>query len=177
MRPGISVRPLQSITSAFCALIDFLETSRMVGPSTSTETPPFDSSAWGSSSLAFLNRTCAIQASVIRVRSVVMAMRAMHMTVLDFFRRCCPNVQNATVETQSFARPRVIAVQHDFAVGNVGDREDDAAPWLVVRLRKRLELHANLNVGRQLADRFDLDELGIVLAESGRRLHVTRARG
>ncbi len=40
MRPGISVRPLQSITSAFGALIGFAETSRIVSPSTSTETPP-----------------------------------------------------------------------------------------------------------------------------------------
>src|SRR3954471_20330669 len=61
MRPGMSVRPRQSITSAFAALTGFAETSRIVSSSTSTETPPSMASARGSSSAAFLNRVCAIR--------------------------------------------------------------------------------------------------------------------
>jgi len=73
MRPGISVRPLQSITSALGALIAFAETSRTVSPSTSTDMPPCTASAYGSRSFAFLNRICAIAKDLPRRSGAVAA--------------------------------------------------------------------------------------------------------
>ncbi len=82
------------------------------------------------------------------------------------------HVENLAVEAQPLAGPRVIAVEDDLAVRDVGDREHHAAAVLVVGAGVRLELHADLDLGRQPVGRLELDELGIVVAESVFRLDV-----
>ena len=103
---------------------------------------------------------------------VVVGARAVHVAVLDLFGRRCPDVENLAVEAQALAGPRVIAVEDDFAVRDVGDREDRAAAVLIVGARMRLELHAYLDLRRQPVCALQLDELGIVIAESVFRLDV-----
>ena len=66
------------------------------------------------------------------------------------------HVEDLAIEAQPLAGPRMVAVEHDLAVGDVGDGEDDAAPWLVALVRVRLELHADRDVRRQAVGRLDL---------------------
>jgi hypothetical protein len=54
IRPGISVRPPQSMTSAFASWIGLAETSLIKSPSTTSSWPPRNSPAPGSSISKFL---------------------------------------------------------------------------------------------------------------------------
>ena len=54
IRPGISVRPPQSMTLALASLIGLAETSLIVSPSTTSSWPPRNSPASGSSISKFL---------------------------------------------------------------------------------------------------------------------------
>ena len=63
-------------------------------------------------------------AFVIVVIVMMMAMRAMHMAVRDFFVGRRAHFGHVQVETQGHAGQRMIAVQHDLVVGDIGDGED-----------------------------------------------------
>ncbi len=62
IRPGISVRPPQSITAAPADLIGLSDVSLTVSPSTSSSKPPCSSPTSGSSNWKFRNRNCVIVA-------------------------------------------------------------------------------------------------------------------
>src|ERR1043166_696589 len=66
IRPGISVRPPQSTTPAFGALIGWSDTSLTVSPSIRSSKPFCSAPTSGSSRLKFRNRSCAIELSASR---------------------------------------------------------------------------------------------------------------
>ena len=56
----------------------------------------------------------------------MVAVRAVHVPVLELFRRRRPHVEDRAVEAQPLAGQRMVAVDDHLAVGDVGDGEDDA---------------------------------------------------
>ena len=69
----------------------------------------------------------------------MMTMVAMHMPVLDFLRRRRPDIDDAAVESEPLACPGMIAVEHGFSIGNVGDREDEFVAVACFRIRFELK--------------------------------------
>ncbi len=96
------------------------------------------------------------------------------MTVLHFLGSRRAHVDHRQVETQRHARQRVVAVQDDLVVGDVGHGEDGR--FFVAALGHAFELHADFDRLRQALAVFDLHQRGIVVAEGVFRLHLDRRR-
>ncbi len=110
-----------------------------------------------------------------RAASVVMPALPVHVAVLDLLGGGGAHLDDPAVEAQRLAGPGVVAVEHDLAVGDVGDGEDAAAAVLV-GAGVRLELHPDLDFGGKAVGGLDLDEFGVVVAEGVGGLEADRDR-
>lgn len=96
-------------------------------------------------------------------------MIAMRMTVGDFVARRAAHILDHTFEKQTLSGERVIAVDHDFVVGDIRHRINH--PTIVfVALRHAFKLHADFNVGGKYTFRFDANQVFIVITECVCRL-------
>ena len=96
---------------------------------------------------------------------MVVTTGAMHMTVIQLFRRGGTNLNDFHVKVQGLTRQRVIAVNGDFIGVNRSHGNDlDAVIGL------GLELHADFNILRKQLTRFDGDQFRIIFAEGVFRL-------
>ena len=90
-------------------------------------------------------------------------MRAVHVAVLDFFRRGGTHVDHRQVETQGHAGQRMVTVEHHLVVRDFGHGEDGRL--FVAAFGHALELHADFERLGQAVALLDLDQVRIVVAE------------
>jgi hypothetical protein len=91
--------------------------------------------------------------------AMVMAVGAVHVAVGDFFVGGGAHVDHRQLEAQRHAGQRMVAVEDDLVVGDVGDGEDHrfvvASP-----VGHAFELHADFQRLRQAVARLDLHQRG-----------------
>jgi len=84
--------------------------------------------------------------------------------VRELFRCRRADVEDRAIEAQPLSRQLVIAVDDHFAIGDVGDRVDDAG--LIVAVALPLELHSDLDLWGEAVLRLDANQIGVVVAEA-----------
>jgi 50S ribosomal protein L16 3-hydroxylase len=88
---------------------------------------------------------------------------AVDVSVLELVRRGFAHVEHPAVETQTLTSQRVIAVDDDLAIGNVGHGEYPSRAFVVVD--GLLELHSHFDVVGKPIRGFDPNKFGVVFAE------------
>src|SRR5487761_2205125 len=104
---------------------------------------------------------CRLSSGRVAGRSVVMAVRAVHVAVRELLRRGRTDVEYLAIEAQPLTGELVVAIEHGLAVGDAGDAPDDLVPVLLCN-----QMAADGDLGRQLVQRLDAHQLGIVIPES-----------
>src|SRR5690348_5099034 len=97
---------------------------------------------------------------LLEKKKMVMAVGAVNMPMRHLLMRRRPNVDHLAVEPQTLAGELVIPVEHGLAIGEFRDPPSD-----LVAILLRDEMAADGHVGRQLIERFDAHQLGVVIAE------------
>ena len=105
---------------------------------------------------------------------MVMAVCAMHVAMGDFFVGGFAHVSDGQREAQRDAGQWMVAVQHDFVVGDIGHREDHRFFVRRIAFRHAFELHAHFQRLRQAIARLDLHQGWIVFTESIIRFDLDR---
>jgi hypothetical protein len=116
-----------------------------------------------------------VAGAFIIVVAMVVAMRAVHVLVRDFFFGCGAHVDHRQLEAQGHAGQRVIAVEDDLVVGDVGHGEDHRA-FVVGAVGHAFELHAHFQRLRQAVARLHFHQRRIVVAERIVRLDLDGRR-
>jgi len=98
---------------------------------------------------------------------------AVHVSVLELVCRGLADVEHPAVETQPLPGQRVIAVDHDLAVGDIGHAEDAGRAFVVVDCF--LELHPDLDVVGEPVRGFDPNEFRV--DRDNAREHLAFGRG
>jgi hypothetical protein len=110
----------------------------------------------------------------IRSWSVVVAMCAVHVAMRELFRRRRTHIEDRAIEAQPLPGQLMIAVDDDLALGDVGDRVDDAV--LIVAIPLPFELHSHLDLRRKAVLRLDANQVRFVVAKAVFRLEADRDR-
>lgn len=118
--------------------------------------------------IAFL----AIVAFIVGV-VVVMAMRAMHVLVGDFFFSGGAHVDHFQLEAQGHAGQRMVAVQDHFIFGDFSHGENHCV-IVFAAFRQAFELHADFERLRQSRTLFHFQQVRIVIAKGVFRFNLDR---
>lgn len=113
---------------------------------------------------------------VVVVAMVAMTVRSMHMAVGDFLLAGGTHIRHVQREAQRNPCQRMISVQDDVAIRNIGHRENQRLIGVAGIVRRTLELHADLQRLGQPARRFDLYQIGVILPECIFRLDLDAGR-
>ncbi len=95
---------------------------------------------------------------------MMVAVRAVHVAVGELFRRRRTHAKHRAAEAQPLPSERMIAVDHDLAVGDVGDGVDDAL-LLVAVARPSNRMPTSTSAGKRSRGSI-AHQVGVVFAEA-----------
>ena len=103
---------------------------------------------------------------------MMVAVRAMYVSMREFLGGRFAHRFDRTMKAQRFAGKRVVAVDYDFVLGDIGYGIDER---FLSTLGFALEAHSDLDLSRKFGPRFDTHQLCIILAEGIGRLQMNIA--